>query len=423
MARRFLTAIDLGKNELQNAAVQNLASAPASPVKGQLYYNSTGGDDTLYWYNGTAWIAAKSSAGISPASTVTDLVPGGAQAVGSSTLYARQDHVHGGIPGAGASTAVTTFGATKADGAATTYARSDHTHGSPAHDAAAHNGIPLSALSAPTVDVSMGGFKLTNVGAPTAVGDAASKSYVDNAVAGLSWKEPVRIATTANIATLTGLAAIDGVTPVANDRVLVKDQTTTNQNGIYLAQSGAWTRSTDADQVGDLEGAAAYVLEGTANAGKAYVVTTTGAITPGTTNVTWTQFGGGSAIVAGNGLTLTGNTLNVIPLNGSLTVNADDISVAYGGTGGNNGSAVTAARSDHLHDGVYTRKFSQDCAAATSTTVTHNLNTRDVDVTVYLNSGTYDEVDCDIQRTSVNVVTVLFAVAPAAGAYRIVVMG
>lgn len=424
MSRKFLTAIDLGKNELQNAAVQNLASAPGSPVKGQLYYNSTGGDDTLYWWNGSAWIAAKSSAGISPASTVTDLSPGGAQVVGVSTLYARQDHIHGGIPAAGAITATTVFGQASANGAAVTYARSDHTHGSPVHDNTAHAAINHSALAAPTTDVAWGGFKLTNLGTPTAVGDASTKGYVDNAIAGLSWKETCRAATVANMnLATTGLTAFDGVTPAANDRILVMNQTTQSENGLYLAAVGAWTRTTDGDAVGELEGAAVFVTEGTANGDKSFTCTTNGPIIPGTTANVWAQFGGGSAVIGGTGLTVSGSTVNFIAANGSLTVAADDVQVAYAGTGTTFGSAVTAARSDHNHDTTYPKLAVVDCAAALTTTLTHNFNTRDVEVDVYRTTTPWDSVDVDVERDTLNSVLVRFGTAPAAAAFRIVAVG
>ena len=384
MARKFLVPLDLGKNELQNAAVQSLGSPPGSPVKFQLYGNT--GDNTLYWWDGTAWIPAKDT--------------------GAGTLTP------------GTITAETTFGTSKADGSVATYARSDHAHGNPVHDANAHSTIPLSALAVPTTAVSFNGQKITSLGTPTTGTDAVTKDYADNLTAGLSWKEAVRIATTGNV-TQSGLAAIDGVTPIANDRILCKDQSTGSQNGIWLAQSGAWTRATDADASGELEGAAVFVMEGTANADKAFVNTTNAPITVGTTATVWVQFGAGTTYGAGNGLTLTGSTFDVVAADASIVVTADAIRAGYAG----NGSAVTLARSDHNHDATYAKILAQDCAAATTTTVTHNFNTRDVKVEVYRNSTPWDTVDADVERPSVNTVEVKFATAPAAGAFRIIVEG
>ena len=383
MARKFLTALDLAKNELQNAAVQSLASAPSAPVKFQLYGNS--GDNTLYWWNGTSWVSSG-----------------------------------GGFPGYGSVPAETTYGLAKADGVATTLARSDHTHGSPPHTAADHASIPISALAVPTIDVNFNNRKITSLGDPTASTDAANKQYVDNAIAGLSWKDPVRATTVANI-TLSGAQSIDGVAVVAGDRVLVKDQSTASANGVYVAAAGAWTRAPDADVGAEIEGLAVWVMEGTSNGDKAFTCTTNAPITVDTTALAFAQFGAGTAITAGAGLTGT-STFNVVAANGSITVGADDIQVAYAGSGGTNGTAVTAARSDHTHAGM-ARKYAAAVAAATSSVVNHLLNTRDVVVNVYRTGTPWDSVECDVERTDANNVTVRFATAPTASEYTVVVVG
>ena len=324
MARSFLTAINLNKNELQNAAVQNLASAPPTPVKGQLYYNSTGGDDTLYWWNGSQWIAAKAAAGATPAATVTTQAVGDAPVVGVSTNFAREDHKHGREAFGSVSNGIN-FGLTSSNGSATTLARSDHNHGTPTHTDTDHQTIHLNALAAPVNTVTMGGWRLTSVGPPLMGTDAANKDYVDNLSAGLSWKDAVRVCSAGfNFGTMTGFLTMDGVTLAAGDRVLMKDQLTASSNGIYVVAAGAWTRAPDFDAAGEAEGASVFVMEGTTMADTAWVCTTNAPITIGTTALNWAQFAGGGTITAGAGLTQSGNTLDVVG-DGTINVAADQI--------------------------------------------------------------------------------------------------
>lgn len=185
--------------------------------------------------------------------------------------------------------------------------------------------------------------KLTGLAAPTANSDAANKQYVDEAVAGLSWKQAAKASTTANLtavynngtggvgATLTGTGAlptIDGVTLVANDRLLVKDQTDQKENGIYtvttLAPNWVITRSTDADNSpnNELNSAAIFVTQGTAGANKSWTQTTPD-VTLGTDNVVWSQFAGTNTYTASQGVTLVGNDFRI----------ASPLITTYGGTG------------------------------------------------------------------------------------------
>jgi hypothetical protein len=251
----------------------------------------------------------------------------------------------------GASTAVTTFGAAKADGTATTVARSDHTHGTPTHIGTDHAAISISSLAVPTADVAWGSKRITALLDPANPQEAATKNYVDTTVQGLDPKPSVRLATTTGAnQTLTGAATIDTVAIATNDRVLVKDQTTPAQNGIYIANTGgAWSRATDMDVWAEVPSAFVFVEEGTANGDTGWVSTANAGGTLGTTAIAWTQFSSAGAVTAGAGMTQSGQTLNVVAANGSLVVAADDIQVGYGGTG----AAATAARSDHNHDATY----------------------------------------------------------------------
>lgn len=531
MARKFATAVDLAKNELQNAAVQSLAAAPSSPVKFQLYGNT--GDNTFYWYDGTQWVAAKGAAGAVPAGTVTTQAVGDAPVVGVSTNFAREDHKHG-REAFGAITAQTAFGAASGNGSAATLARSDHVHGTPTHTNADHAAINLSALAAPTADVNLGNFKITNLASPVGAADATNKGYVDNAVAGISWKDSVRAAsTTAYTSPPGGVVAVDGVSIVAADRVLLKNQANPVENGLWkVVSAGNWTRAVDADDPGEMDGAAVFVMEGTVNADTAWVCTTNAPITVGTTALTFAQFAGGGTVTAGAGMTQSGNTLNVIA-DASITVTADQISraaltgdvtaaaganatviatdvvdntklanmpantfkgnntasaadpldltiaamqtilavpalpvtVANGGTGRTTGtlanslvavgttatgaqqsiapgltaevlfgtgSGLPAFRQIALADvqtlttalAAKAAKFSQaTIGGATAQTVTHNLNTQAVVVSVFRTLTPWEEIECDVEHTTVNTVTLRFTVAPATNEFTCVVIG
>jgi hypothetical protein len=164
--------------------------------------------------------------------------------------------------------------------------------------------------------IAMGTNKITGLGTPTDAADAATKAYVDSAAQGIDWKASVRAATTINVTLASDLEngdTLDGVTLATGDRVLVKNQSTGSENGIYVVKvSGAPDRSTDADTGAELtSNFAVFVEEGTANADQGYVLTNDGAITVGTTALTFTQFTGLGQVVAGDGLAKTGNTLNV----------------------------------------------------------------------------------------------------------------
>jgi hypothetical protein len=164
--------------------------------------------------------------------------------------------------------------------------------------------------------ISMGTNKITGLGTPTDGTDAATKNYVDSAAQGIDWKASVRAATTAAVTLASDLEngdTLDGVTLATGDRVLVKNQSTGSENGIYVVKaSGAPDRSTDADAGSELtSNFAVFVEEGTVNADQGYTLTNNGSITIGTTALTFTQFTGLGQIIAGTGLDKTGNTLDI----------------------------------------------------------------------------------------------------------------
>ena len=291
MARKFLTAVDFAKNEIQNAVIQVLASAPGTPSVGQVYYNSTTG--RVEYRGASVWIdptARANHTGTQLASTISDF-------------------------------------------------------------------------------------------------NSSVQTLVDASVNGTDWKQSVRVATTANI-TLSGLQTIDGVTVILNDRVLVKNQSTGSANGIYLAQSGAWTRSLDADSSAEVtSGLAVMVTEGTTLGDSQWVLTTNDSIILGTTALVFAQIGAGTSYTAGTGISLAGNVI----------------------------SADTA---------VLVRKYAVTVGngSSTSIAVTHSLTTLDVQVQVYdVASG--DTVECDVTRSSTSQVTLGFTIAPANNSLRVLVQG
>ena len=176
--------------------------------------------------------------------------------------------------------------------------------------------------------IAMGTNKITGLGTPTADADAVTKSYVDAIAQGIDAKASVVAASTTNL-TLSGAQTIDGVSVIAGDRVLVKDQTTASDNGIYLCASGSWTRTTDADTYAELVAAYTFVEGGTVNANNGFICTITAGGTLGTTPITFAQFSGAGQITAGAGLTKTGNTLDVGTASSSrIVVNSDNIDLA-----------------------------------------------------------------------------------------------
>lgn len=189
----------------------------------------------------------------------------------------------------------------------------------------------LNQFAVPNASVSFNSQLLTNLLNPVSSQDAATKSYVDQNSAGLAAKGAVAVATTGANITLSGLQTIDSYTTAANDRVLVKDQTLPQNNGIYIAVAGSWTRATDMDAWTEVPQAYVFVTGGAINAASSWVCSSTIGGTIGTTPITWVQFSQQAQVTAGGGLTRTGNQFDVGGTAGRILVNADnvDIDAAY----------------------------------------------------------------------------------------------
>ncbi len=302
----------------------------------------------------------------------------------------------------------------------------------------------------------MGGFTLTNLATPGSSAEAATKGYVDTAVSaakqGLDVKDSVLYASTTgenvSIATTTAIT-LDGVSRTLTSgqtvRVLLKNQTTASQNGIYdYNNSGgeySLTRSADANTSAKVtSGMFTFVETGTDNADSGWVLTTDGTITLDTTALSFTQFTGAGQITAGAGMTKSGNTLNVITASSSrIVVNADSIDLAQPTITATSTPAATIVQD--LTVDVYgrvtaysevTRKFAQSnpspitpSSNLATWTVTHSLGTTDVIVAVY-EVSTSRSIEVDVTITSTSVVTLTWNTLNnntiSSGVYKVVVL-
>ena len=434
MAQKFLTNIDLNSNQLINAKFEALATNPTTGnFEGRMYFNTA--TFTLMVYANAGWkksvhsIASGGGVGIAEAMTVSE-----SNGTVTLTLNVADTDSAGLLP------------------AAMWQMLTDAT------DAATASKL-----------VKRDGSGNAKVAVPTDAAHIATKGYVDSARQGLDVKASVRVATTAAINLSTDLQngdVIDGVTLVTGDRVLVKNQGTASENGIYVAvASGAASRSSDANGTADTgeltSGTFTFVEAGTVNFDSGFVVSTDGTITVGSTGITWTQFSGAGSFEAGDGLSKSGTQVNVnvtanrtaitadaidisanyvgqssITTLGTITTgiwNGTDVAVADGGTGASTAATarqnlgiVTSVGTSTTSTPALARIAKQACAASaagtSSTVVTHLFNSTDVIVQIYeVSSGA--TVVGDVVRTNADTVTVTLLGTITAADYTIVVTG
>jgi hypothetical protein len=426
MARKFLVSVDLNKNELLNARIQNLGSAPSSPVTGQIYYNT--GDNTLYFWNGSEWIPTSGSQEV-----IQDLIgssiDGGIgltktynDSTGVTTLDLDNTAVTAGSYGS--STEIPTF-TVDAQGRLTA---AGSTTISTDLDIASDSGSDTISLLSETLTISGGEGIDTSISAGTVTISGEDASSTNKGIASFNStdfsvsnghvslaKDPVITLSgdVAGSATMTNLGDVTITTTVQPNSVALGTDTTGN----YVA-----------------------TISGTANE-----VTVTGsgsesaAVTiglPDDVSITGNLTVGGNLDVTGSINSVNTTEVNIVDNKVVLNSNVTGAPSANAGIKVERGTSTdveilwneTSDQWTLTNDGTnyheITRKYKQTLStSATSYTVTHNLNTQDVVVQIYEVASPYQQVFTDVEHTSANVVTIKFASAPTAGEYRVVVIG
>jgi len=450
MATKFVTNLDLVQNQILNGRFESVATDPTtSNFTGRMIYNTT--ENTIKVYDGSAWrkMLHQISSGGGNAAALTISESNGAVTITPNL-------VTGTDPGVMSATDKNKLDDATASNTSSTLVFRDASGDFAANDITAN--------------------KVTGLAAPTADTDAANKAYVDAARSGLDVKQSVRVATTGSDISLSNTTtSIDGVTLSDGDRVLVKDQSTGSENGIYVVStSGAWSRATDADSSAEVTaGLFTFVAEGSVNGDSGWVLSTNDTITLDTTALTFAKFSGAGQIIAGDGLSKSGTQSNQIDVNvdgtttyidgsdnvavkssatagqvlisdgssttpswGALDLSSsdavqNDLPITHGGTGASTASDARTNLADTTSGTTATpvlaRIAAQDCSASSgttsATTVTHNFGTKDVVVQVF-EVSTGGTVIADSIRTNVNTVTVTINGASiSSGDFRIVVTG
>ena len=397
MAMLFVTNLDLGKNELQNARVQNLGSAPSSPVEGQIYYDT--GDDTIYFRNASAWVDIGGPGDITAVVAGTGLT-GGATS-GSATLTLANTAVT--AAGYGSATQVGTF-TVDAQGRLT---------------AAANATIAVASTAVTDFTEAV-----QDVAGALVAGTANEVNVAyDDAAGTLTIGQPDDV-TIGGVLTVTGNLVVNGTTTTVNSTTMSVDDPIVTLGGDTAPSSddnkdrGVEFRyhTGSAAKVGyfgydDSTGYFTYIPDAT-NTSEVFSGTQ-GTISALAYNI------GANAVLSGTtlGSTIVTSSLTAVGTIATGTWAATDVAVAHGGTGA---STAAAARTNLGATTKVTGTIGD--GSATAIAVTHSLGTDDVLVEVY-DASSKETVICDVDRTSTNAVTLTFASAPASNAYKVVIIG
>lgn len=445
MSKKFLVSIDLTKNELLNAVVQNLASAPSAPLAGQIYYDT--GTDKFGVYNGATWDYMGTGVGTGTVESVVagtgievdDADPANPEVALDSASQASlaladsavQDLGDLGITADATELnyvdGVTSAIQTQLDGKSAT----SHTHllAAGATDVTASadevnilDGATLSTVELNYVDGVSSAIQTqldakaplasptftgtVTVPTPSGATDAVTKAYADNLVQGLSWKQAVRVATT----TAGTLASdfedgdtVDGVTLATGDRILIKNQSSGAENGLYTVNaSGAPTRALDANSSAEIDSMTVYVEAGTANSDTVWTLTTNDP-TLGSTALVYAQVNGGA-------------------LPSASTIVEGKVELATQAEAQAKTDTTRALTAASVAD--FARKYTELIGdnSDTSIDVTHGLGTQYVTAQVFEESSG-QQVECDVILTSSTQTTFEFTAAPTTDQYRVVITG
>lgn len=248
--------------------------------------------------------------------------------------------------------------------------------------------------------------KAINLPTPTAAGDVANKAYVDAQIEGLAWKDGCRVSTQGDLNLASPGATIDGISMTAGDRVLVRQQSTASQNGIYIWNGAATpaTRAADASTSDELEAAVVTVEEGT-DAETTWRQTEVN-FTLDSGDVTWSSFGTSAPSASET-------TAGVIEIATQSETN----------TGTDDARAITPDKLANWSGRKLKHNADVGDGGATQYDITHNFGTRDVIIQVRRNSGNYDVVGCDMRALDTNTVRLVFAAAPTSNQFRVIILG